>query len=125
MGRPKGSTSKNRTWSKENKLVIVKMILEDNKTLLEVSKEFNVSTGMTHQWVKTYINLGEEGLEIKKKPGSIMAKYYRRKKLTDLEQLEFENLKLKIENERLKKGYLVKGVGKDKEFIPINKENMK
>jgi hypothetical protein len=32
---------------------------------------------------------------------------------------------LKIENERLKKGYTVKGVGADKEFVIISEKNMK
>jgi len=34
-----------------------------------------------------------------------------RKKLSDMEKLELENMKLRIENERLKKGYQVKGDG--------------
>ena len=36
-------------------------------------------------------------------------KYSKRKNLNDMEKLEYENMKLRIENERLKKGYLVKG----------------
>ena len=38
-------------------------------------------------------------------------KYSRRKSLTSMEKLEYENMKLRIENERLKKGYMVKGDG--------------
>ena len=34
-----------------------------------------------------------------------------KKELTDIEKLQYENMKLRIENERLKKGYLVKGDG--------------
>ena len=34
-----------------------------------------------------------------------------KKNLTDIEKLELENMKLRIENERLKKGYLMKGDG--------------
>jgi hypothetical protein len=44
---------------------------------------------------------------------------------TTIEQLEKENLKLQIEIERLKKGYLTKGVGVKKEFISINNKNFK
>ena len=40
-----------------------------------------------------------------------MAKYANRKELSELEKLQYENMKLRIENERLKKGYLVKGDG--------------
>ena len=52
-----------------------------------------------------------EGLKNKRKPGNPLAKYSSRKKLTEIEQLQYENMKLRIENERLKKGYLVKGDG--------------
>ena len=38
-------------------------------------------------------------------------KYSRKKSLTELEKLEYENMKLRIENELLKKGYLMKGDG--------------
>ena len=38
-------------------------------------------------------------------------KYSRRKILTKEEHLEYENMKLRIENELLKKGYLMKGDG--------------
>ena len=38
-------------------------------------------------------------------------KYSRRKNLSELEKLEYENMKLRIENERLKKGYMMKGDG--------------
>ena len=47
----------------------------------------------------------------KKKPGNPLSKYSSKKQLTELEQLEYENMKLRIEVERLKKGYLVKGDG--------------
>ena len=38
-------------------------------------------------------------------------KYSRRNELTPMEKLEYENMKIRIENERLKKGYIVKGDG--------------
>ena len=123
MGRPKGG--KNRYWSKKEKLKIVKMVVDEHNSSLEVSTKESISNGMLSKWVKNYINGGDQALINTKKPGNPLSKYQNKKQLTDLEQLEFENMKLRIENERLKKGYLVKGVGKDKEFIPINKRNMK
>ena len=54
---------------------------------------------------------GIKGLENKKKPGNPLMKYSRKKSLTELEKLEYENMKLRIENELLKKGYLMKGDG--------------
>ena len=37
-----------------------------------------------------------------------------------MEKLEYENMKLRIENERLKKGYLVKGDGSVVAFVKVN-----
>ena len=99
-------------WSKEEKLRIVKKIVEDGKSSYQVAKEENItSTGMIRHWVKLYIEQGENVLENKKKPGNPLMKYSRRKVLTKEEQLEYENMKLRIENELLKKGYLMKGDG--------------
>ena len=56
---------------------------------------------------KTRLNNGEN----KKKPGNPLSKFSNRKNLSEIEQLQYENMKLRIENERLKKGYLVKGDG--------------
>ena len=41
------------------------------------------------------------------------------------EELERENIKLKIEIEQLKKGYYVKGVGQRKEYVSINNRSIK
>lgn len=46
-------------------------------------------------------------LEVRK-PGNPLAKYQRPKILTREEALEYENLKLRIEIERLKRGYTQK-----------------
>ena len=48
-----------------------------------------------------------------------------KKAKTREEELEKENAKLKIEIERLKKGYYVKGVGQRKEYVSINNKNIK
>ena len=66
---------------------------------------------MLRNWIKKYLELGEDSLENKKKPGNPLLKYSMRKELTEFEKLEYENMKLRIENERLKKGYIMKGDG--------------
>ena len=101
----------NRHWSKEEKLRIVNRVLENYESTWEVSKSENISNGMLNGWLKKYRELGEKGLETKRKPGNPLMKYSKRKELTELEKLEYENMKLRIENERLKKGYMMKGDG--------------
>lgn len=109
MGRPKGG--KNKYWSTEEKLRIVKRIVEDNCSSHQVEKEENIDGGTVRKWVRKYLEYGATALENQKKPGNPLTKYARRKELSETEKLEYEILKLRIENERLKKGYMMKGDG--------------
>ena len=109
MGRPKGISAPKRNWSKEEKLKAVNRVLINHETAEDVRKELDISSGLLHTWIQKYLKDGEKGLENKVKPGNPLAKYQGKKQLTDLEKLEYENMKLRIENERLKKGYMVEG----------------
>ena len=100
----------NRYWSKEDKLKLINEVLE-GKSSQEVARENDISGGLLRNWIIKYNNYGIESLENKKKPGNPLSKYSNKKNLTDIEKLQYENMKLRIENERLKKGYLVKGDG--------------
>ena len=101
----------NRYWSKEDKLKIINEVLINCKSSEEVAKEYDISSGMLRNLIIKYNQYGESSLENKKKPGNPLVKYSSKKNLTDIEKLQYENMKLRIENERLKKGYLVKGDG--------------
>jgi transposase-like protein len=123
MGRPKGG--KNKYWSKEEKLKLVKEHVEQHVSTLEITNRENISNGMYNNWLKKYLELGEKGLENKKKPGNPLMKYSAKKNLTEIEKLEYENMKLRIENERLKKGYLVEGDGQIVVFNGLKNKNLK
>ena len=101
----------NRYWSKEDKLKIINEVLLNCKSTEQVAKEFDISGGMLRGWIIKYNIDGLDALENKKKPGNPLSKFSNRKNLSEIEQLQYENMKLRIENERLKKGYLVKGDG--------------
>ena len=109
MGRPKGGT--NKYWTAEEKYEVIKPIINFEKSSSQVTKETGINNGMLSTWVKKYNENGLDGLKNKRKPGNPMSSLMNRKNLTDIEKLELENMKLRIENERLKKGYLVKGDG--------------
>ena len=123
MGRPNGG--KNKYWSKEEKLKLVKEHLEKHVSTLKITNREHISNGMSNNWLKKYLEFGEKGLENKIKPGNPLAKYQNKKQLTDLEKLEYENMKLKIENERLKKGYMVEGDGQIVIFNGSKNKNLK
>lgn len=101
----------NRYWSKEDKLKIINEVLLNCKSTEQVAKEYDISGGMLRGWIIKYNKDGLDALENKKKPGNPLSKFSSRKNLSEMEQLQYENMKLRIENERLKKGYLVKGDG--------------
>ena len=102
MGRPKGGI--NREWSKEQKLDVLNYFF-DGHGVVETCKHYSISRNQLHVWVTRYNEQGIDGLQNKRKPGNPLSKYSKRKTLTEMEQLEYENMLLRIENERLKKGY--------------------
>jgi transposase-like protein len=100
-----------KVWSAEEKYKIIRPIIDLEISLTQVGKETGISSSMLHSWTKLYKENGIDGLKSKKKPGNPLSKFQNKKNLTKEEQLEYENMKLRIENELLKKGYLMKGDG--------------
>lgn len=123
MGRPVGG--KNKNWSKEDKLRIVKKYFEKEHGSRILAKEENMSDSLIRTWVGKYLKYGEEGLENKKKTGNHFSALHTSKSLTEVEKLKLTIMKQEIEIERLKKGYQVKGVGVNKEFVSLKEMNMK
>ena len=103
MGRPKGG--RNKSWTKEQKYKFIIPVLEGICSSRERASEVGVCDSLIRRWVIQYNQGGIEALENKRKPGNPLTKYSMRKELSYTEQLEYENMKLRIENERLKKGY--------------------
>jgi Transposase. len=123
MGRPKGGTNKH--WTQEEKLEVVLEVLKHENSLKQISKAREISMGMIHTWTKRYLEDGKSGLENKKKIGNPYRGLHLKKELTDLEKLQLENMKLKVENERLKKGYIVEGDGQTVTFDKSKFPNLK
>jgi transposase-like protein len=112
MGRPKGSFGKqpNKYWSKEAKYEYVKLILDGEISMRQLAKDNGLRRSMLWLWLKRYQEKGIEGLENKRKPGNPLSEFQSRKSLSPMEELQYENMKLRIENERLKKGYTTEEV---------------
>ena len=121
MGRPKGG--KNKKYSYEFKLKVVKDYEDNHLSFRELERKYGVANSVIRKWLKLY---NEGILETgKKRPGNPFSALHTSKSLSKEERLELENLKLRIENERLKKGYTVKGGGANKEYVSILDVNMK
>ena len=116
---------KKRVWTPEQKSEIVHKDLDDHISLRTLEREYTADRSMICRWVKEYIAEGESAFIPKGHPGNPFAALHVSKNLSELERLRLIVAKLEIENERLKKGYWVKGVGASKVFVTGFDNNMK
>ena len=121
MGTRKGT--KRRKWSKEEKLKLVLLHLNEKVSLMQIEKEYSVSNGLVSTWVKKYLNGGEEALV--SRSGNPYAALHTSKSLSEVERLRLIVAKQEIEIARLKKGYWVEGVGANKEYVTGSGKNTK
>ena len=119
MGRPSGTKNNMRTPEEKEKIILE--YLNGKAGYRMVARSHDICDSIFKKWIKQYKEKGIEGLKSKTGKCSRKGITGRPKKVkTREEELERENLKLRIEIERLKKGYYVKGVGRRKEYISIN-----
>ena len=122
---------KNRQYTAEEKIKYVKKHLEGGVSKRQIAQELNMPKSNIQRWIRNYEEHGAEYFHTEHRgkgtngKGNVFSALHTSKKLNKEERLELENLKLRIENERLKKRYLVKGVGANKEFVTISDANMK
>lgn len=108
---------KKRVWTPDQKSEIVHKHLDEHSSVRTLEKEYTADRSMICRWVKEYIAEGESAFNPKGHPGNPFAALHTSKNLSELDRLRLMVAKLEIENERLKKGYWVKGVGANKEYI--------
>lgn len=104
-----------RKWRKEEKLAVVKKHLDEHLSIVDIEKETKIRHSLISEWVKRYLEDGEDSLETKK--GNPYAALHRSKNLSEVERLRLMVAKQEVEIERLKKGYWVEGVGVNKEYV--------
>ena len=115
----------NRMRTPEEKEKILKDYLNGIGISVIVEK-YQVRDFLIYRWLKKYKEEGIEGL--KSKTGRSTGGYKgigRKKPKNKIEELELEIMKKDIEIARLKKGYIVKGVGLEKEFVTTFNKNIK
>lgn len=123
MGRPSGTKNIMRTPEEKEKLVLE--YFNSKEGYRRIAENNDVHPSLFIKWIEAYKENGIEGL--KSKTGKISKpnnrKYNRNK--SEIEKLKEELLKKEIELMRLKKGYVVKGVGAKKEYVSILDANIK
>ena len=112
-----------RRWSKEEKLTIIRLHLEEHMSIKEIEKEYGVSHGLVSAWAKKYLEEGEDALEPHN--GNPYAALHSSKSLSEVDRLRLIIAKQEVEIARLKKGYWVEGVGANREYVTGNGKTTK
>lgn len=121
--------SKNTMRSAEEKERIVLESFKEGRN--KTANKYDIHVRVLTKWRRRYQEFGLDGLRSQtgktKNPnkGNHLSGLQSKKSRTREEELVLENLKLKVEVARLKKGYLVKGVGSKKEYVTIKDLNTK
>jgi transposase-like protein len=121
MGSKKGIP--HRKWTREEKLELVKLHLNEHISILEIERRYGVTHQLISAWTKKYLDEGEDALEPRK--GNPYAALHTSKSLNEVERLRLIVAKQEVEIARLKKGYWVEGVGVNKEYVTGSKKNTK
>ena len=112
-----------RRFSKEEKLRIVKMHLEEHKPVMQIERETGIRNTLVCAWVKKYVEEGEEALE--PHSGNPYAALHTSKSLSEVERLRLIVAKQEVEIARLKKGYWAEGAGASKAYVTGSGKNTK
>lgn len=124
MARPRGTKNVMRTPEEKERIVLE--ALENGSK--PVARRHGISRSLLRAWVGKYLESGIEGLKSQNGRlghGNGLKGLHLKKEKTREEELELEVLKLRIEVERLKKGYRVKGGGRGKEYVTTKGSNTK
>lgn len=120
MGRPIGTKNIMRTAKEKEKLVLEYF---DSKVGYRKFAESNdIHPSVFAKWIKLYRENGVEALKSKTGKTGIGKGNFKK---NEVEKLKEDLLMKEIELMRLKKGYVVKGVGAKKEYVSILDVNIK
>ena len=109
-------------YTRQERLDIGKDIYENHLSYRQAAKKYGVSVTAVHNYYLLYLE--KAGLNSNKSTGYSDLSYGELEALSKQELID-ELIKARVEAERSKKGYTVKGGGQEKEFIVLNKQNSK
>ena len=124
MARPIADKYVMRTPEEKERIVLEALERGTKRT----SEARGVDRRLLQRWIAKYRADGVGGLTSRSGKcgsGNPLAGLQRKKDKAREEELELEVLKLRIEVERLKKGYRVKGGGRGKEYVTTKGSNTK
>lgn len=109
----------------EEKENIILEMIHNGYGFHTMSKKYDISKSVLSKWYYSYKEKGIEGLKSNTgKHKSLNIGLRLKKPKNKIEELELELMKKDVEIARLKKGYMVKGVGVKKEFVTTFDRNI-
>lgn len=111
--------------TKEERLAIGKLVHDGEITKLEASDKYNVPERTIENWVKQYQESIGKRKPSKKPVNNVLSNERAAYENMTKEELIRELILSKANELRAKKGYEVRGVGANKEFITSDEENSK
>ena len=113
---------KNNMRTPKEKEKIIKEYYSGKIGRNEICRKYGISTQTLRDWRAKYEKSGIDGLNSNTGKATGGNKGLGLKKGKNIEEkLKLKIMKLEIENARLKKGYLVKGGGDQKEYVTTDK----
>lgn len=111
--------------TKEERLAIGKRVHDGELTSHEASKEYDIPERTIRGWVAQYKETIGEKKPLKKKTNRVLSNERAAYENMSREELIDALILSKANELRAKKGYEVRGVGANKEFITSDEENSK
>lgn len=117
-------------YTKEERLQIGKEIYTHKLTYSEAAVKYDINQYTARDYMRAYRDINGLGPMDDQSEEFKLVQNKKKQKFLDLENMTKEELideviKAKVEAERAKKGYSVKGDGQGKEFVNIFEMNMK
>ena len=118
-------------YDREARLEIGRQVYAGELTRFEAAKKYGIGEDCARDYMRLYRN--EHGLPPKNKIRTVVDKTFEDLSFRDVEDYEKmsnaelirELIKARIREERLKKGYMVEGVGAGKRIIAFGRKNAK
>ena len=120
-------------YTKEERLDIGRRLYTGELTRAEASRLYDIDTGTCRRYMRYYRDVNNLPPKKQNEIGDTITKFeeipsptaYDDYQSMTHDELIRELIKVKVSEARLKKGYIVKGVGAEKEYIPLNSKNIK
>jgi transposase len=118
-------------YTKEERLDIGRRIYDGEISKYRAAEEYGISDNCARYYMRLYRNANQLPPKNQKEPRAKQSSAQRNPQTMEnfesmtKEELIHELIMARINEARLKKGYMVKGDGSDKEYIPLGSKNTK